>query len=145
MLKILFTSAFFFLAPSLMTIQNHQVSSFTTTRTYYYTLSPSSPSLLPNRCTTQIGMALTPVGPFCPFRSEAAIGMEPRVEAMNNATPNFAAEMARIQLDMQMGQTPEPERLKNVAKGINAAVDDWESLLTRLKISDDFRESAQNH
>ena len=84
-------------------------------------------------------MALTPVGPFCPFRSEAAIDMEPRVEEMNSVTPDFAAEMARIQLDMQVGENPDPERLKRVASGINSAVDDWESLLTRLKLSNDFQ------
>lgn len=58
-------------------------------------------------------MALTPVGPFCPFRSSAAIEMEPRMESMNGS---FQIEMAKVQLDMQMGQMPDPNRLRNVAK-----------------------------
>ncbi len=61
-------------------------------------------------------MAITPVGPFCPFRSSAAIDMEPKMESLNQATPEFATEMARLQLDMQIGQMPDPERLKKVAK-----------------------------
>jgi hypothetical protein len=61
------------------------------------------------------------------------------MESLNNATPEFATEMARLQLDMQIGQMPDPERLRKVAVGIDAAVDDWENLLTRLKISSDFQ------
>ncbi len=83
--------------------------------------------------------ALTPVGPFCPFRSEAALSIEPRMESLNTATPEFATEMNRLQLDMQMGQMPDPDRLRTVAKGIDAAVDDWEQLLARLNLSDDFQ------
>jgi hypothetical protein len=83
--------------------------------------------------------ALTPIGPFCPFRSAAAIQIEPKMESFNTATPEFATELARIQLDMQIGQTPDPERLRKVARGIDAAVDDWENLLARLNLSNDFQ------
>ena len=65
---------------------------------------------------TSLKMALTPVGPFCPFRSSAAIEIEPRMESLHSSTPEFATEMSRLQLDMQMGQIPDPERLKKVAK-----------------------------
>eukprot|EP00551_Chaetoceros_affinis_P003416 CAMPEP_0203646578 /NCGR_PEP_ID=MMETSP0088-20131115/13210_1 /ASSEMBLY_ACC=CAM_ASM_001087 /TAXON_ID=426623 /ORGANISM="Chaetoceros affinis, Strain CCMP159" /LENGTH=320 /DNA_ID=CAMNT_0050503829 /DNA_START=36 /DNA_END=998 /DNA_ORIENTATION=- len=89
--------------------------------------------------TTSLNMALTPIGPFCPFRSQAALEIEPRMESLNGATPEFATEMARLQLDMQVGQMPDPDRLRRVAEGIEAAVDDWENLLTRLKLSNDFQ------
>lgn len=83
--------------------------------------------------------ALTPIGPFCPFRSAAAIQIEPKMESLNSATPEFATELARIQLDMQIGQMPNPDRLRKVAHGIDAAVDDWENLLARLNLSNDFQ------
>ena len=92
-----------------------------------------------HRQSTSLSMALTPVGPFCPFRSTAAIEMEPRMENLSSVTPGFATEMARIQLDIQTGNTPDPERLRNVAKGLDQAVEEWESLLTRLKLSNDFQ------
>mmetsp|Transcript_29289 Transcript_29289/g.86757 ORF Transcript_29289/g.86757 Transcript_29289/m.86757 type:complete len:329 (-) Transcript_29289:152-1138(-) len=84
-------------------------------------------------------MAVTPIGPFCPFRSDAAVAVEPRMEGINTATPEFATEMARLQLDMQSGVAPDPERLRKVADGIESAVDEWENLLARLKLSNDFQ------
>eukprot|EP00559_Dactyliosolen_fragilissimus_P005429 CAMPEP_0184865976 /NCGR_PEP_ID=MMETSP0580-20130426/20087_1 /TAXON_ID=1118495 /ORGANISM="Dactyliosolen fragilissimus" /LENGTH=331 /DNA_ID=CAMNT_0027365397 /DNA_START=11 /DNA_END=1006 /DNA_ORIENTATION=+ len=91
------------------------------------------------RMQSSLRMALTPVGPFCPFRSSASNEMNPKMEYLNDATPNFAIEMARLQLDMQTGQKPDPDRLKKVAAGINSAVDDWEDLLARLRLSNDFQ------
>jgi len=88
---------------------------------------------------TTLHMALTPTGPFCPFRSSATQAMEPRMENLNSATPEFAVEMERIQLDMQTGNTPDPDRLRKAAKGIDEAVDEWEGVLTRLKLSNDFQ------
>jgi len=93
-----------------------------------------------NRFTSDFALnALTPVGPFCPFRSSAAIQVEPKMESLNSKTPEFATEMARLQLDMQIGKMPDPQRLKTVANGIDAAVDDWENLLARLNLSNDFQ------
>lgn len=61
------------------------------------------------------------------------------MESLHNAAPEFATEMARIQLDAQIGKMPDPARLRKVANGIDAAVNDWENLLTRLELSDDFQ------
>lgn len=84
--------------------------------------------------------ALTPVGPFCPFRSEASEAFEPNMENLSARTgSDFATEMARVQLDMQMGQTPDPDRLRSVADGIDAAVEQWRGLITRLSVSPDFQ------
>ena len=84
-------------------------------------------------------MALTPVGPFCPFRSAAAEALDPPMEDFNDQGPDFATEMARFNLDMQMGHTPEPERLRRVAQRIDQAVDQWETLVARLRTSSDFQ------
>lgn len=86
-----------------------------------------------------VKMAMTPVGPFCPFRSAAAVDIEPRMESLNSMGPQFATEMARLQLDMQMGQTPDKDRLLTVADDLDAAVSDWENLVTRLRLSQDFQ------
>jgi hypothetical protein len=52
---------------------------------------------------------------------------------------DFATEMTRLQLDMTIGKMPDPTRLRTVASGIKAAVDDWENLLARLNLSNDFQ------
>jgi len=86
-----------------------------------------------------IQMAVTPVGPFCPFRSASSIHIEPRMEYLQTATPEFAMEMSRIQLDMQMGKVPDKEKMKQVAQSMDKAIDEWENLLTRLRLSSDFQ------
>ena len=82
----------------------------------HHHVSTNYPLYKAEKSSTCLNMAITPVGPFCPFRSSAAIDMEPKMESLNQATPEFATEMARLQLDMQIGQMPDPERLKKVAK-----------------------------
>lgn len=62
------------------------------------------------------------------------------MEKLSTSTQqDFATEMARLQLDMQVGKMPDPDRLRTVANGIEAAVDDWENLLARLNLSNDFQ------
>lgn len=105
-------------------------------------LHPSSSlnlSCLQQSSTSSALQALTPIGPFCPFRSSASIDMDPSMETVSNATPEFATEMARLQLDMQIGKMPDPNRLRTVAAGIESAVEDWETLLARLNLSHDFQ------
>ena len=82
--------------------------------------STSSPSYRQSLSTSsRLQMAITPVGPFCPFRSKSTQEMEPRMEGLQSSNVgDFGTEMQRIQLDMQMGQTPDPERLNKVADGI---------------------------
>jgi len=90
-------------------------------------------------CPETLNMALTPVGPFCPFRSSASIEVASNMETLNAQTPEFATELARIQLDMEMGNTPDKERLLKVAYEIDNSVDLWEALLTRLQLSGDYQ------
>lgn len=87
----------------------------------------------------KLNIALTPVGPFCPFRSPAADNFNPKMEEMQKTSPDFATEMTRFQLDIQTGNTPDPEGLRIVADGIDHAVEQWEDLVTRLRISPDFQ------
>jgi hypothetical protein len=61
------------------------------------------------------------------------------MEYIQTSTPEFATEMARLQLDMQMGKVPDKEKMRQVAQGIDAAVDEWESLVTRMRLSTDFQ------
>ena len=91
------------------------------------------------RAHVSLNMALTPVGPFCPFRSSASMEVSPKMESLNAQTPEFATEMSRIQLDVQLGKMPDKDRLLKVANGIDAAVDQWEILLARLSLSGDFQ------
>jgi hypothetical protein len=61
------------------------------------------------------------------------------MEALSAAGPEFAIDMARITLDMQTGNVPDKERLLQVADGLDSAVDQWEDIMTRLKLSRDFQ------
>ncbi|GAX27793.1 hypothetical protein FisN_13Hh100 [Fistulifera solaris] len=98
-----------------------------------------APALFVSRQQASRLHAVTPVGPFCPFRSSSSIELEPKMEAINAAGPEFAKEMTKIQLDMSIGEMPDPERLHRVADGLEQAVDQWESLVARLRLSSDFQ------
>jgi Domain of unknown function (DUF1825) len=91
---------------------------------------------------------ITPVGPFCPFRSVSlADAHEPRgAEAMRqnaaNSSPTFdglAEEISRIQQESAIGVTPQPDRLRAAADRIERAVDQWEGLLAQQRSSPDFQ------
>eukprot|EP00590_Aulacoseira_subarctica_P011051 CAMPEP_0172427932 /NCGR_PEP_ID=MMETSP1064-20121228/44239_1 /TAXON_ID=202472 /ORGANISM="Aulacoseira subarctica , Strain CCAP 1002/5" /LENGTH=51 /DNA_ID=CAMNT_0013172427 /DNA_START=1 /DNA_END=153 /DNA_ORIENTATION=+ len=40
---------------------------------------------------------------------------------------------------METGRMPNPEQLLSAASGLEEAVEDWEELMTRLRISPDFK------
>lgn len=84
-------------------------------------------------------MALTPVGPFCPFRSSATTEIEPRAKTLHDAVPEVATDFKRLLLDLQMGNTPDPSRLQALADEVDAAVEKWESLNAALQLSKDFQ------
>jgi hypothetical protein len=83
--------------------------------------------------------AVTPIGPFCPFRSNAVLALDSKMSRLEKATPSFAMDMASIQNEMEAGRTPSSEKLMSVASGLEDAVADWEELMTRLRISSDFQ------
>ena len=88
---------------------------------------------------TRLSMAVTPIGPFCPFRSAAAVSLDPKMSRLNKTAPDFATDMTQIQQEMQLGQTPNPAKLLSIASSLEQALEEWEDLMTRLRISPDFQ------
>ena len=81
---------------------------------------------------------ITPIGPFSPFRSSACSFDSELGKGMTDLTtssPEFAVEMSRMQLDMQMGREPEPQRMRTLADGLEASHQKWQELMTRLQLS----------
>jgi hypothetical protein len=65
--------------------------------------------------------------------------MESRVKAIQNATPRFVEEFESLQMDLKLGQIPHPDRLRTVADEMDLVIDQWEGLLTRLRVTPDFQ------
>jgi hypothetical protein len=89
-----------------------------------------------------VRMNITPIGPFCPFRSEACRldgNVDTGMGSLTSKSTSFMADMARLQLESQMGTEPDPERVKSVAEDLAAALEDWEVLMSRLRLSSDFQ------
>ena len=85
---------------------------------------------------------ITPVGPFCPFRSEATKldgTVDSGMGSLASKSQSFMADMARLQLDSQMGTEPDPVKVEAVANEVAAALEEWELLMTRLRLSTDFQ------
>jgi len=83
--------------------------------------------------------ALTPTGPFCPFRSSASVEMEPKMNQLNSMAPDFTSDLNKVQMEMQMGQMPDKDLLIKVSTGMKDAVESWETLCARLRLSEDFQ------
>ena len=78
---------------------------------------------------------ITPIGPFCPFRSEATKldgTVDSGMGSLTSKSQSFMAEMARLQLESQMGSEPDPAKVEAVADDLAAALEEWELLMTRL-------------
>jgi hypothetical protein len=58
---------------------------------------------------------------------------------LNSSDPDFPAEMSGLQEDIERGQTSSPERLMKVANGIERAIEPWENLIMRLRLSKDYQ------
>ena len=61
------------------------------------------------------------------------------MEKFNKIGPEFATRMARIQLELQMGNTPDKKELLKTSEDLQAAVEDWEKLMAGLRESSDFQ------
>lgn len=92
-----------------------------------------------------VTMAVPPIGPFCPFRSSSCDDdsvLAERMESLTAKGPRIMTEMARVQLVLQNGGGPDDidqPRTRAVAEELKAAVDEWETVLTRMGMSDDFQ------
>lgn len=86
---------------------------------------------------------VTPIGPFCPFRSTACADGGPLGEAMaelsQQAMPNFAMEFARLQLTVTSGGEPDLAKVNELADELLKAEAQWSNMLTRMRLTDDFQ------
>lgn len=86
---------------------------------------------------------ITPIGPFCPFRSAACADGSALDQAMSGLSmtkmPKFAVEMSRLQLELQAGSTPDPGRVRQMADDICEAEVEWKTMMTRMQLTNDFQ------
>ena len=90
---------------------------------------------------TAHAVVVTPIGPFCPFRSQAcALGgnLDGDFQQRTAASPQCVMEMSRMQLDMQMGKEPDRGKMAELAKQLDASHRQWETLLAKMRLSPDF-------
>lgn len=88
-------------------------------------------------------VVVTPIGPFCPFRSSACADGSPIGQAMGKMTtemmPKFATEMGRIELQMQSGTMPDVNKVRELADELIQAESEWQTMLTRMRLASDFQ------
>jgi len=85
---------------------------------------------------------ITPIGPFCPFRSTTCSEggtLDAGMASLTSKAPTFMTELARLQLAMQAGDNVDPAKVREVANEMSAAQSDWEALLGRMGMSEDFQ------
>ncbi|CAE7244500.1 pks3 [Symbiodinium necroappetens] len=91
---------------------------------------------------TPSSTCITPIGPFCPYRSSACAWdseLSKGMSDLTNESPEFAVEMSRMQLDMQMGREPDSRRMGQLADKLEQSYQKWNGLMTRLRLSSDFQ------
>ncbi|CAE7267282.1 pks3 [Symbiodinium sp. CCMP2456] len=91
---------------------------------------------------TPSSACITPIGPFCPYRSSACAWdseLSKGMSDLTNESPEFAVEMSRMQLDMQMGREPDSQRMGQLADKLEQSYQKWNGLMTRLRLSSDFQ------
>lgn len=87
-------------------------------------------------------VGITPIGPFCPFRSRVCSDgglLEEGMASLSSKAPSFMTELTRLQLEMQAGTEVDPDRVRKVASEMQAAQSEWEQLLARMGMTDDFQ------
>lgn len=92
-------------------------------------------------------MALTPVGPCCPFRSSAANELDPTFEALSNEiAPEVGPDLARLQIELTASgpENANPDQLRRVADGLERTVAQWERTHRRMEDSPDFQVREYN-
>ena len=81
--------------------------------------------------------ALTPIGPFCPFRSPAADALEDQMEELSALGPVLATAMTRVQLELMQAteskNPPNGDLILETADTIDKAVTKWETVLTHIR------------
>lgn len=85
---------------------------------------------------------VTPVGPFCPFRSKACADNGYLGESMGALTekmPAFATEMAKLQLSFTTGTPPDAAHVNRVADSLVEAEAEWQTMMARMRLAEDFQ------
>eukprot|EP00747_Dinoflagellata_sp_TGD_P078178 gnl/TRDRNA2_/TRDRNA2_159943_c0_seq2.p1 gnl/TRDRNA2_/TRDRNA2_159943_c0~~gnl/TRDRNA2_/TRDRNA2_159943_c0_seq2.p1 ORF type:complete len:400 (+),score=71.61 gnl/TRDRNA2_/TRDRNA2_159943_c0_seq2:44-1243(+) len=86
---------------------------------------------------------VTPIGPFCPFRSAStAIGGaldEAMVDFTAEKLPDLAGQMGRLQLEVQSGGKPDLTKVAEMADSLERMQDRFEMMIGRMQISTDFQ------
>ena len=90
-----------------------------------------------------LAMALTPIGPFSPFRSKKAEEKEREMEGITESGPSMMLDMERLRLDMEMGITPDVDRVVKIATSIEDKVKAWKTYVSNMKESADFQNLEQ--
>jgi hypothetical protein len=87
-------------------------------------------------------MAVTPTGPFCPFKSSA--NQESASEVMDSlnihtVTPQFASEMSSIDQDLDAGKVPDKAMVLRVYSKMSQTTNRWDRLMDSFQNSPDFQ------
>ena len=60
-------------------------------------------------------------------------------ELTGSKMPRFAEEMSRLQLEMSMGGSPDPQKVGQMAEDLYEAEQQWQRMLARMRLADDFQ------
>jgi hypothetical protein len=86
---------------------------------------------------------VTPIGPFCPFRSKVTAydssAMSDMAALSQKKMPRFATEMARLELTMANGGEPDLDAVRSMASDLAEAEREWRTMLDRMRLTNDFQ------
>jgi hypothetical protein len=84
-------------------------------------------------------MALTPIGPFCPFRSSASQAQDWHMDELHEDFKTKTEDIEKISLELQMGKDVDKDVLLRAADYMERNLDKWETSMARMKLSGDFQ------
>lgn len=85
---------------------------------------------------------ILPIGPFCPIHSKSrrtSGDLDLDMSRLGTRGSKIAAEMARIQLSAQMGQTPDPRTFRSLADDLDETLSIWQRSMREMTATDDFQ------
>mmetsp|Transcript_6044 Transcript_6044/g.20618 ORF Transcript_6044/g.20618 Transcript_6044/m.20618 type:complete len:290 (-) Transcript_6044:249-1118(-) len=82
---------------------------------------------------------VTPVGPFCPFRSPASLSVAPGDEDLHAQAGEASLALIRLTLEVESGSVPERDRVRAVADDMERVWNRWDAFLARKRMSGDFQ------
>lgn len=86
---------------------------------------------------------VTPIGPFCLFRSPYSQQMDPYMKTYCEKSPIVLSEIEQSSREMvkmlDQGRTPDRAQLLRTSQMIDKSIDDWLQINTRWRLSNDFQ------